>query len=280
MEFTRRKLPKEAATNLLSCPIHTVKPFALMLAPVYVFLRQNEKFVSVKAPLDFFAPEELQRFSVYENFYLPEFVETAIPFRTAARMARDILSCRPEDPRVPAPAPYEISDAVLKVVGPLWSGPNREKLQVEPFFAAVFANELCDSIGEEILLRAREQNVGRFEKAICYSSWTVFLATLAGYCSLPMLNSLRIRVFEEVLAGNPEESLKSLNTVIEHDEIVRLAFQSLHADCFRPVYTAFFQGRTERISQKLMSRLGRVSAHFGSLITPPSIFGEKGFADG
>jgi len=69
MDFRQRKLPKEAAINLRISPIASVKPYALMIAPVYVFMRVNEKFVSVKAPLDFFTPEELERLKSFESFF-------------------------------------------------------------------------------------------------------------------------------------------------------------------------------------------------------------------
>src|SRR5689334_8605019 len=95
MNFRPRKLPKEAAMNLRISPIVSVKPYSLMLAPVYVFMRLNEKFVSVKGPLDFFTPEELERLQPFESFFLPEFVDTALPFRQVARNVRALLSWQP-----------------------------------------------------------------------------------------------------------------------------------------------------------------------------------------
>ena len=81
MEFSKRKLPKEAAHQLRVCPIPSVQPYALMLSPVYVFMKANEKFVSVKAPLDFFTQEELSKLRMYDTFYMPDFVDRTLPFR-------------------------------------------------------------------------------------------------------------------------------------------------------------------------------------------------------
>src|SRR4051794_31443428 len=95
MNFSHRKLPPAAAEKLRICPIRTIEPFALMLAPVYVFMRRNEKFVSVKAPLDFFTPEELEKLRPFQSFFMTEFVDTALPFRQAARRVRAVLSWDP-----------------------------------------------------------------------------------------------------------------------------------------------------------------------------------------
>jgi len=44
MLFDEKRLQMESATQLIQCPIHTVEPFALMLAPVYVLMKLNQKF--------------------------------------------------------------------------------------------------------------------------------------------------------------------------------------------------------------------------------------------
>ena len=158
MYFRPTKLPREAAINLRISPIASVKPYSLMLAPVYVFMRLNEKFVSVKGPLDFFTPEELERLKPFESFFLPEFVDAALPFRQIARNVRRLVGWEPEykgEEQLP-PAPYEVSDAVLRMIGPLWA----PGLVIEPFFAAVFANELCELLPPEKLRAARDQGRG------------------------------------------------------------------------------------------------------------------------
>ena len=70
MDFSNRKLPVSAAPNMRSVPIGELKPYSLMLAPVYVFLKRNERFVAVKAPMDFFTPEEIERLRPYETCLL------------------------------------------------------------------------------------------------------------------------------------------------------------------------------------------------------------------
>ena len=167
MNFSQRKLPKSAAPVMRECPIRSVQPYAPMISPVYVFLKMNEKFISVKAPLDFFTPAELERLESFETFYLPEFVEQAIPFRNSARTVRALLSWQPRERNADPPAPYEISDAVLRVTGVLWGN----GVVVEPFFVGVFANELCEPIAPETLERVRDRDIQTYERSVFVSSW-------------------------------------------------------------------------------------------------------------
>ncbi len=270
MEFSQRKLPKEAAPNLRLCPIHTVQPFALMLAPVYVYMKINEKFVAVKAPLDFFTPEELERLKPFESVFLPEFVDSALPFKKAARQVLALLSWKPEIP----PAPYELSDAVLRILGPLWGG----AVAIEPFFAAVFANELCHLLPGESLRQARDRDVLVYERAIFRSSWAVFLALHLGFCELEFLNRLRLRIFDDTIQNRSSAAQWS-----EVDELVAIACDSLdglQAVNAKQLTGAFFSTRGERVCQKITSRLERVKASLAPKDAPvPTIYGERGFVD-
>jgi hypothetical protein len=272
MDFTRKKLPKEAALNLRICPIASVKPYALMLGPVYVFMRLNEKFVSVKGPLDFFTPEELERLKTFESFHLPEFVDQALPFRQVARHARSIVGWTPTEDgeeQLP-PAPYELSDAVLRMLGPLW-GPDAV---IEPFFAAVFANELCDLLPDAVLVSAREQSVQAFERAVLRSGWAVFIALHLGYCELPFLNRLRRRVFEGSDLAPPSTGVAS-----EIDELVAVVFDSMGADLRSPVRGSVFEEQGSRAGLKMAGRLKRVLTMIDATEPASTIFGERGFVD-
>ena len=51
--YETKKLQLESVDKLIQCPVHTIEPFALMLAPAYILMKLNQKLVSVKAPLDF-----------------------------------------------------------------------------------------------------------------------------------------------------------------------------------------------------------------------------------
>src|SRR5687767_11667820 len=105
MEFTHRKLPAEAYKELRICKVATMAPFALMLAPVYVFMKLNKKFVSVKAPLDFFTPEELERLAPSVILFVPKFVDAVLPFRDAAHQVRALISLKPEEAQGKEPYP-------------------------------------------------------------------------------------------------------------------------------------------------------------------------------
>ncbi|MCM2322573.1 MAG: hypothetical protein NDJ90_04865 [Oligoflexia bacterium] len=274
MDFSRRKLPKEAAQTLRACPLHTVKPYAPMLAPAYVYMPRNEKFVSVKAPLDFFTPEELERLKSFESLYLPDFVDSVLPFRSAARGVLTLLQWRPDrnDPSVLPPASYELADAVLRLLGPLWG----RDTQIEPFFLAVFANELCELLPGELLTEVREQSVETYESAMLLSSWAVFLALHIGHCDLGFLNALRVRVFTEAAYGAGEQ-----RRFAPVDEVISAARRSLPAESrLAPLRADGFVGQTDRVSQKMLSRLRRV---IQDLLRPErpvaTIFGPGGFVD-
>ena len=191
MNFGHRKLPKESAGQMRVCPVDSVRPYAIMASPVYVFLRANEKFISVKGPLDFFTPEDLARLRRFETFFMPEFVDCLAPFREAGRAARAILSrihrgtVKRRQGRSPACAFRNHLDAVLRAIGPLWS----RGVVVETFFLCVFADELCASLPADALeVRARDRDVRDFERALLISGALIFLALHLGYCDLAFLN--------------------------------------------------------------------------------------------
>ncbi len=91
MLFDEKKLTVEAMPDLLQCPVSSVEPYAPMLAPIYVYMKLNEKLVSVKAPLDFFVPDELNSLKRYEVFYIPKFVQSTSRFQTAAKVVKNLI---------------------------------------------------------------------------------------------------------------------------------------------------------------------------------------------
>lgn len=274
MEFSKRKLPKEAADSLRICPIDTVKPYALMLAPVYLFMKANEKFVSIKAPLDFFTPEEIDRLRSFECFYLPVSVDAALEFRQAARSVRALLTWKPVSKDIPLnPSPYEISDAVIRILGPLWWKDEQGWPVIEPFFVSVFTSELCDELPGELMKEARDLSVELFEKATLVAGWSVFLALHLGQCDLSYLSRLRRRVFEQTVQGQSGEK----GEIGELIALVRSEVESKHAQA---VSSSIFSNRNERGCQKLLGRFIRIKDQLmRSLEEPPSIYGQRGFID-
>ncbi|HTL11581.1 MAG TPA: hypothetical protein VL588_03790, partial [Bdellovibrionota bacterium] len=206
----------------------SVKPYALMPAPVYVYLRRNGKFLSVKAPMDFFTPEELQRFRGYEHFFMPKSVDAIADLRTAGRRVRALMLWDPTSKQFGpetgqtrmAPAPFELSDAVIRILGGLWTS----ECKVRPFSVTILVDEICDVLPAELLLRARDEDVIRFETALFRSSWVVFLALHLGFCDLKFLNRLRERAFVAGFEGsNPFAAHPEL------DELYQLASLSLES---------------------------------------------------
>lgn len=285
MDFSERKLTLEAAATLVSCPIESVHPYAMMSAPVYLRLQLNQKFVAVKGPLDFFTPEEIARLRSQGEFHFSRFVEKSVPFRDAGAKVRALLDW---DPSVAArsegevalpPAPHELSDAVLHLTAPLWDlSEDRSELGIEPFFCVAFANELCDTLPESLLLDARERDVAKYELGVLASSWTVLAALTLGYHDRAFLERLRQVVFSRVALSQVVES-----ALLDLDQLERLALRVFGAERspLGRVTLEYLQGLEDRAARKLVSRLRRVERE---LAFPRSrfrtVFGDGGLIDG
>ena len=195
MHFDDRRLQLESASELIQCPIHSIKPFALMLAPVYVLMKLNQKFVSVKAPLDFFTDDELQRLKNYEVFYLPTFARSSIRFQTAARLVKKTLTLRNDLFNLSS---CELSGESFKIISALWG----KSIRVESFFMSVFADELCTPFENSLMLNARENAVVLHDLGILLSGAVVFCALHLGYLDHHFLCSLRENIYRRTVEGD------------------------------------------------------------------------------
>jgi hypothetical protein len=202
MLFSRRKIAGDESASMRVCPIESIRPFFPMPAPVYVLLSGNDKFVSIKAPLDFFTPQELERFKPMGAFFYPDFIKRVIPFRNEALQFKTLLLGIEEAKKLSAqelegtPAPFEVSDAFLRMSGKMWS----EGGVIEPFFAAVFVHELCEALPEKWMIDTYSKSVLTYEQAILRSGWATWQAMHLGYLHLGWLNQFRNNVFK-VAAG-------------------------------------------------------------------------------
>lgn len=284
MEFTKRKLSIKSKDLLQKIAVSDVSPFALMFAPVYLRLGLNEKFISVKAPLDFFTPEELKKLGAYNSFYLPKAVSATGPFRKAAQSIRALYSVEPkvimggEIPVPMTPTPFELSNETLKIVGKLWWKPSEHEMSVEPFLVTAFTNELCDLMPEEVLYSARERGVATYDKAVVYSSWAVFLALHLSYCDLDLLNELRFSVFSSII-GSSFQPLAKRSPDLQ--ELVRVASLSLEASGSEAapqlVRSDVFDRGEDRCSLRIASRLQRIRDEFaGEGSSRPTVYGIGG----
>lgn len=262
MYFDERKLLPEAVDTLVKCPISTVHPYALMLGPVYVFMKLNQKFVSVKAPLDFFTPEELEKLSKYEEFYMPKIVRNSVRFQTAAKIVRSLLGAQDL-------TPYELSDEVLKVTAKLWG----KEISIEPFFMAVFTHELCGEIFPEVMIQAREKTVALHDWGLLLSGAVVFLLVTNGFWSYEELIQIRNKVYSETVNGNKWTEASS-----EQEILIVTAnrwMQNARAITLDKIETS-----NEEWTRKLATRLKRVKKQFSSKAEKaPSIYGEDGFIE-
>ena len=286
MDFSHKKLPKEVVSTLRRVPVGVFAPHAILLTPLYVFLPKNQKFVAIKAPLQFFSPEELEKFNVVDNFYVPEFIDLIAPFQNAGEAVRELLKIREvvqvrtSQGAVPVSltvSQYELNDAVLRVIATLWG----DSVRVEPFFLCTFADEVCDALRPDIILRAAERDVELFELGLLRSSMAVFLALHLGYAHAHALTYLRERVFDDSFSRSKERPVGLVPQLVS---LVRALIpdagcREISANAIRAVMkengveTASVRKLLCRIESVLNKKLIRSGA------LSPSLYGGKGIRD-
>lgn len=271
MDFTERKLPLEANERLRRHALDTIAADRPLLAPLYVFLRKNQKFISVKGPMDFLSPSELEKLTPYgEVFSLPP-PEGVEHFESAALAVLGLLQEKRHAEAELAPAPFEVSDHVLRVLGPLWS----PLAMVEPYFVWVFTQRLLKPLEPKLLHRARDLSVSTYETAQIRSAWTVFLALHLGYCDLAVLERLRDRVFRAVLDGG---NISIASRKSEMDELCELAAAQTPSEKVQNFDPKGFEDFAGRVPEKLIARLARVrDSLMDTSRLQPSVFGAGGF---
>jgi hypothetical protein len=198
MNFKDRTIELSQIESLYPCRVDTVTPYSLMIAPVYVLMRRNEKLVCVKAPLDFFTEEELESLKRYEVIYLPVSIKEVGRFQTAARLHRSFID--PVNP-IGARAPFEISHQVMRATAPLWGA----GLRVEAFFASIFADELCGPLPADRLMQGRETAIVRHEEGILLGGALTFILVQLGWHSLFTLKWIREQVYLRTVEGESWE---------------------------------------------------------------------------
>lgn len=265
MLFEDKKLQLESVDQLIQCPIYSIEPFALMLAPVYILMKRNQKLVSVKAPLDFFTADELQRLKVHEVFYLPKFVKSSVRFQTAARLIKKIITLQQSEL---SPAPFEISKESFDALSKLWG----KQIQIEPFFMGIFADEFCEPLNQDKMLWARENAVIRHDHGLLLSGALVFVALHLGWFDIEQLNQFRKSIYERTVEGEEWENPSSEIEYIVHDLNQIIATEtSIDLEKLRLINSEW--------ANKLASRLEFLKRKNTNLIyDSATIFGEEGFA--
>ena len=270
MEFNERKLSLSVEPTLRVCPVDTIHPYTPLFAPAYLCLRENQKFVALKAPLDFFTPQELERIKPFQNLYFTRFIDRILPFQQAAQKARilctlDVPVYPPDGPPI-SPAPYELSRALLDLLVPLWG----EKRQIEPFFIGAFCAELCGAWPAELLVSARNADVTTYESALLKSGIAVFFALLLGHTKLSYLRALQHSFFAPPAFYSPELNELTILSEIWVDDLTGPPGSRILLDAF--------ENHPTQTGQRLAARL-KTALHRGLLKESgdsASLFGEGG----
>ncbi len=265
MLFDEKKMDIVSIEELVQCPVSSVEPYALMLAPIYVLMKRNGKLVSVKAPLDFFTPEELESLKVYERFFIPQFIKSVVRFQTAAKIVRSLL--KPVEADL-APAPFEISNEMMNVLGSLWG----KDCRVESFFATVLADELCGPLDPEALVRAREMAVIRHDLGLLLSGTLIFILLQLGWFDFNLISEIRNQTYVRTSEGenweNPVNAWESIN----HD-LIRMVDGKIPLD--RPSLELLQSEWAKKILGRMKRLEGVPSMKKHDSLT---IYGPEGFA--
>jgi hypothetical protein len=234
-------------------------------------MKLNQKFVTIKGPFDFFTPQELEKLKPFENLYFTEFIDFALPFQTAAQSVRFLLDW---DASQLPPTPYEVSDAVIRILGKVWWKDSMGYPVIEPYFINIFVNDLCDEIPSDVLCQARDNDMNVYEQGIMHSSLAVFLALHFGQNELSYLNKIRKEVFSQTCAQT------EINLVDTHlKTILKAAIEQVASNNGKLIQTELFKEKTSRTQAKFTGRMNRIKTSFakGPSDGPmPSAFGERG----
>lgn len=275
MEFSRRKIPVSTDIELSRCPVSSMEALVPVYSPTYVFMKLNAKYVAIKSPLDFFTEEELTRLKEHGDLY-QIYLPAGEKFKAAARAVTRILNWQP---RVEAsaelklsqvslpPAPFEISDAILRELAILW-GPH---LAVEPFFVSAFVTEFCGAL-DPAVQALRDREVAHFEVSLLRADVSIFLALHLGCRNGTLLKQLR----KEILVNSITQEKPKFFGV----EFLNLA-QSLIPDSdTRIIEGKFLNDFNLEIAHKIYWRLKRVDRELkDSTQEMATIYGPKGFRD-
>ncbi|NDG85974.1 MAG: hypothetical protein EBX52_13175 [Proteobacteria bacterium] len=246
MLFDSKKLEINSAEGLLQCRINTVKPYALMLGPVYVFMKRNERFVSIKAPLDFFTPQELASFERFEMFHLPKAVAEVSGYQTAGKLVREIIKAS----RIAVPPPpFEVSDEIAKVISPVWG----KIVEMSPFCATIFTDELCGPLAPSELMFGRDTAVTRHDLGLLLSGFLVFALVHLGWFDLDLVRTIRAETYSRTIRGEewrePTCHWESINRDLirfldSRSFMSRFSLQTVDAEWAKQMF-----GRLDRIAK-------------------------------
>jgi len=274
MRFRNIKFTPEEGRGLIKKSFSEIEPNRILFAPVYLYLRSNQKFVSIKEPLDFFTEADIEKLKTYENIYVHSFEKKLVPFQRAGKDLNQYLTSFEQNrwkQVQKGPYPYEVDHFILKRLSYLWG----IDLSIEPFFTAVFVESFSGALEFKILKQAQEMDVVVYEKAFLLSSWIVFMALHIGYNDYDFLNKIRNEIFEFCLKAEKNPFNNS-----ELEELFKISKNWVGENPFQKMTFQQFEKELSRVNQKFASRLKVVKEQFSeNLKLEISLFGDDGICD-
>lgn len=255
MDFRLTKVIPSEGETFRAFTIDEVEPYRPLPAPVYIYLPKNEKYVSIKRPFDFFTESEYLKLRK-TTLYYHSVVNSTDLYIDAAKRVRAALSFSKVGQASLEPSPFEISDSVLRIVGPLWRMLEKRTIAVESYYASVFTNQLCDPLPPERLMYSRDIDIDRYELGILRSGLAVFLAVHLSILDLNLLNGLRQRVFLETVKLH--SIISKISYTPELEEINAWVHTFVFSPDIQTVEADHVRFSSQRVAQKLTSRFDRI----------------------
>lgn len=219
MVLSHQKLNKEAIDHLRKVSTKLFSARVLLYSSVYVYLERNEKFISIKAPFQFFTEAELEKYSRFKNFYLPNEVieldhvrQRGATIRNALAMTEKI-NIRSRDSAVDValdPAPWEVGPIVLAECRMIWAESDLIRFEA----ISVLIDEICGTLEANVLAEKFDQDIAAAEQALWLANWAVWIGLHLGYVDLKFLKRLRSAIYVGSDLGSGERGLAAAATVM------------------------------------------------------------------
>jgi hypothetical protein len=215
-------------------------------------MKRNKKFLVVKSPLDFWSNEDLARWSSNEYLYSIPWEDVCEEYASIGRRIRRVLSYTPSGSSL-APAPFEVSDSVLKILSAIWDLGDEQELSVEVFFLPFLVEALFENWDPlPPLLEGLDSD--SIEQRVLQSSLAVVLGLLLGVLGLHELRAIQHHFLPTGSSDNRSE----------FQDIVELV-QGMELRPETRFFTLPLRSQKTRVGQKVCARLKRVRDQFARI---------------
>jgi hypothetical protein len=187
-----RKFTADEIKTFEFIPISKMRSGVPLPAPVFVYLKRNQRLIPIKPRYQVFSNSELKKLADYENFYFLESLKDIRLVSLRAVRLRQWLKKAYESAK-PIPS-YIISDEVIRKTAPLWKWAG-DGITLKMPLLVTFCCELLGQQLPEKAIQLEDRDLYRFERFIARSSVAVLIGMALGYTELGQLCRIRDAFF-------------------------------------------------------------------------------------